>query len=1064
MHSSFQRKIILRYGSSIRAIECYLGARMRELKRTDIFAPIVIVCGSNLMAKYLRFQLAGILGGLLNVHFLTIAGLARQLAFEARIRDARNSLPRGGRLANVMEILKTTDTNSRFAAVSDLPGFQKALKAILLDMEEAGFSGNLYTVDNLGEVIPNSPRWKELWAFWQRYRSRIKQYRNEIDDLCEAGDKGSEFERRFGCRSLIVYGFYDFNVAQEEFFNSLAREIEIEFIAPACPPSDDYGSAFDFSNRRLKRWENRFAVKAQLLAEGDRVSIARRLFRYTPDSMQCEIKDDCEIAIAVGNNPLDEVRSIVGRVQELLLLSETSMPRLAIVMWNAKIYLPLFKDALQISGIPFDDIVPRSLAQSRTGRTLLALLALSPNALSRREVMDILAEYPLQFPESSTTPDLAEWEIISIQTGIIEGGRKDWLNALDKLKASQDDAHYNKDIRLVDIEQLELFVRFVTNLFDYLEALARRPDYSDLMKIIQSMAVRWLPDGDEKTLLLKSFEEISIDNQLFLELEYKDIHTFISEYLNELRLPAGTWQNGVLLTTPAGARGLTFEYLFLPGLAQGWAPSGVSESGIISETDRRRINHSLTDYDYFPLPLKDERPLEERLLFALLTGAAEKSLVFSYPKYDLGGGNPLLPSRYIMEYCRVITGRSLDIEALQQLPFFYVETNKLKELRPARVIDKFAYIQHWVEHNLPDAQLNRAVAQIIAVRCDNIIWARRVYQARRNRTRFSCWDAVADDIIESPLIADDISKLSVSEIEEWAKCPFRAFVLNRLKLSKFEEPEARLTLENNIIGALVHQVLARLYLKAGEDFYPLDKRDSDRAVETVSKILDELSGWAKRKWPAPEGVWNTELKNLRMRLRKCVHRLAEIGDSFVKSEVELNIESPYTFTNPDLPALNLKGRIDRLDWSQDGKAIRVIDYKTGQVKFKDNDLGQGTALQLPMYLKMIFDQRPQIEPSFSLGAALAIDEQGEVKVIKFDGSEVGQQIETIEQIFNGFVDARLKSIYPPLPVGKPGEVCRSCPVACACDKRSRATAPDKSLGDTRLEILLRLRRDDIERH
>ena len=54
---------------------------------------------------------------------------------------------------------------------------------------------------------------------------------------------------------------------------------------------------------------------------------------------------------------------------------------------------------------------------------------------------------------------------------------------------------------------------------------------------------------------------------------------------------------------------------------------------------------------------------------------------------------------------------------------------------------------------------------------------------------------------------------------------------------------------------------------------------------------------------------------------------------------------------PDGTALRIRGQIDRVDVSPDGKRARVLDYKTGRLRSPrtPNRLARGRALQLPLY-------------------------------------------------------------------------------------------------------------------
>ncbi len=1044
------------YGSDIPTLEGFLCNRIREHKQSDIFKPVVIVCGSNIIADYLRIRLINYLSAIVNVHIYTISSLTKQLNYLSDF-SSRISLPNGLKTAQIIRILKSINLNI-FDEVKDLPGFQLAFKYVLDDIDEAGIDESIVKQYNLDKGYLGEKNWREVLLIWRSLQKLIPPFRNEIDDLLYAGNKGFEFKNYFGCDRLIVYGFYDFNAVQEDFFFNLSKDINLEFIVPAYPTTDIYGSAFDFVNVRLTRWENRFNKKAQLIdiyEDSKHIDFAKRLFRYAPITKPVDLsKHNFNIEIISCQSPLDEVRAVVGRIQSLLIKEQVPLNRIAIVMWNYKLYSTLFKENLLKAEIPFCEAIPKPFAQTKIGQTVLKFLSFSPKALSSKKLRDFLAEYPLKLSEFRIEPDLVEWELIIIQTGIIEGDKTEWIKALDKLSEEQQSEYLDKEKERINLGQLECFKEFLLCLFGYLESLSNKPNYLKIIEIISYLAERWLPDCDDKTILINSFKGVSKDINFSDVFDFEDIGTIVLSYLNELRLPSEIWREGVLLATPASARGLTFEYLFLPGFAQSWVPSSISESSILDDNERVLINRILSKTDFYPLPVKEERKQEERLLFAILTNAAEKMVIFSFPKYELGGGEPVIPSRYLMEFCRVWIGASLEIDALYQLPFFYDESRLEDRFWPEISLSEYDYISGWLnKHNIGELS-DKLIADILSDRYSKVIYPQSVYNARRDRTKFTIWDGVSD--YHQPFQAyKDILTVNVSEIEEWAKCPFRSLVSRRLGLVELEEPEARLTIESHIIGLLIHRALARLFRIAESKFNPLDKIHLDESSKIMGQILEELYIWALRRWPAPIGIWNAVFFAIRQRIMGCLNHMVETEDINVESKVEFSVEAQYELEIENVPNLRLQGRIDRLDITKDGKSIRVIDYKTGKVSVRDNNIESGTSIQLPFYMKMIFDSNPKIDPKSSVGELLVIDSDGKVNKVKFEGSEVINQNDSLKQILYGFIWSRLKSIYPPLPINE--EVCKSCPVERVCDKKGRRFAQFKCEKDNRVDILLSIR-------
>ena len=64
--------------------------------------------------------------------------------------------------------------------------------------------------------------------------------------------------------------------------------------------------------------------------------------------------------------------------------------------------------------------------------------------------------------------------------------------------------------------------------------------------------------------------------------------------------------------------------------------------------------------------VQEDRAKTERLLLRLAVGAATERLWLSYPRLDVSGARPRVPSFYVLDVMRAITGRIPNHEALQR--------------------------------------------------------------------------------------------------------------------------------------------------------------------------------------------------------------------------------------------------------------------------------------------------------------------------------------------------------------------------------------------------------------
>ena len=109
-------------------------------------------------------------------------------------------------------------------------------------------------------------------------------------------------------------------------------------------------------------------------------------------------------------------------------------------------------------------------------------------------------------------------------------------------------------------------------------------------------------------------------------------------------------------------------------------------------------------------------------------------------------------------------------------------------------------------------------------------------------------------------------------------------------------------------------------------------------------------------------LWEGERARLRAELRSAIEAEADDAAGWVPALFEVvfgadrperpdETAAPLVYRLPDGATLNLRGRIDRVDVSPDGRRARVLDYKTGRLRSPKtpNRLARGRALQLPVY-------------------------------------------------------------------------------------------------------------------
>jgi len=186
---------------------------------------------------------------------------------------------------------------------------------------------------------------------------------------------------------------------------------------------------------------------------------------------------------------------------------------------------------------------------------------------------------------------------------------------------------------------------------------------------------------------------------------------------------------------------------------------------------------------------------------------------------------------------------------------------------------------------------------------------------------------------------------SVTRFESFNECPFKYF--SRYGLCLEERAEYKIQVPD--IGNILHAVLSRFGrdLKAENRLW--SSINADELNNRVEKIINELTPNVHNKI-----LLSTKtLEHRRERIKKvAVESLTRLIELDKVSEFHPNIfeEGFHEDKNFDDVEINLSGRIDRIDLSDDGKYFLIIDYKTGRASLSLKKIYSGLSLQLVIYL------------------------------------------------------------------------------------------------------------------
>ncbi|MDB4992687.1 MAG: ATP-dependent nuclease, subunit [Myxococcaceae bacterium] len=564
------------------------------------------------------------------------------------------------------------------------------------------------------------------------------------------------------------------------------------------------------------------------------------------------------------------------------------------------------------------------------------------------------------------------WERLLVDAAVI-GGKVRWERRLDGLRhqleqkrdALEDPAGAERERIEKDLVFLASLRGYALPIVEELAALPASATWRVWIDALGALATRALRRPERVLGVLAELEPMAEIGPVDL----REVRLVLERRLTELvDRPTGRRFGSVYVASTDEIRGMAFDVVFVPGLAEKIFPQKISEDPILPDRTRKQIRAGLT--------VNADRSHDERLALRLAAGAAKEKIVLSYPRLDLEQSRPRTPSFYALEVLRAAEGRLPGFDELAR------RAEKVGGARigwpaPARAEDAVDEAEHDLALlesilKLPEAETVGTARYLLGA---NAHLARALRFRARRWT--SGWSAADGLIVQAPKAGADAAytearaaldqhsltarSFSPTALQHFAGCPYR-FVLQAIhRLSPREEPESIEELDPLQRGSLVHEVEFELHMLLREQkLLPVTKDN----LETVRSHLDAvLKSVAKRYEddlaPAIDQVWQDGLRTIAADLREML-RLAseEPRDGFVPAHFELSFglvehggRDVHSRNEPVLLdiGIKLRGSIDLIEEKRTGE-MRATDYKTGKARAKDDmRIGGGETLQPVLY-------------------------------------------------------------------------------------------------------------------
>jgi ATP-dependent helicase/DNAse subunit B len=544
------------------------------------------------------------------------------------------------------------------------------------------------------------------------------------------------------------------------------------------------------------------------------------------------------------------------------------------------------------------------------------------------------------------------------------GGRDRWRRRIDGLAndlrlrlselAEEDETQATALART--LEDLSVFRAYALPLIDLLDGLPKSANWGEWLDQLGALATRALKYPDRVLSVLAELAPMAPVGPAALN----EVLLVLEPLLLQVAVPPISQRYGKVLVAPLdAARGMSFDAVFVPGLAEKMFPRKIVEEPMLLDAVRDQIGGLATNQN---------RLEEERLALALVVGAVEGRICFSYSRMDLDQARPRVPSFYGLEAFRAAEGVLPDFAELARR----AETATNARLGWPAPVDPAEAIDE-AEYDL--ALLNRLEAgrQESPGAARHLVTA-NPYLARALRTRYQRWGrkwTVSDGLLSrSETVRAIMAKhtlglrsFSPTALQNYAKCPYRFFLHAIHGLAPREVPVAIDELDPLQRGSLIHDVQFLSFARLQEDgLLPVRPGNLNQARQRLDDVLAEVAArYRDDLAPAIDRVWEDGVAAIRADLREWLRRASEDDSGYVPWRFELSFglehrserrqADPHSVPGAvDLDCgIQLRGSIDLIERQPSGLA-RVTDHKTGKAAVKRTQLiGGGKSLQPVLY-------------------------------------------------------------------------------------------------------------------
>ncbi len=874
--------------------------------------------------------------------------------------SSKTHLSKQGKSMLIYSILNQNKKELKFLGKSD-ENIDLAMNAI------TEFKKHAITPEDLEQEIEQvedpllKTKLSDMLVVYEKFQEQIEgKYIEETDllNLLEA-----KIEETDLIKDAILYfdefaGFTKQEYQVIEKFVKLAKQVNITICCDDLNTNSNPDTDIFFSNKVMiaKIWsmvnENDFSLEEPVHLTGTYRFKSKEL-RHLSENMNQQQSTKYEekvenLSLFLAQNPYEEIEEIAKKITQLVRNEKMRYKEIAIITKEIDGYASLVRAIFSKYQIPVFIDEKRDVSQNIIIQYVLAILEVISKNFTSEAVFNYLK---LGFS------NIEEDEIFELE------------NYCNKWGIKQN--KWKKDF-IYETEKMDRYNELRQQIIEPLLALKEKINQNKTAIAITKCLYDFFQEQNLEEKITKKVQELEEKAKIDLANEYIASYKVILSLLDEIVLIFGEdkitldqyrkilqigLKNSELGKIPGTQDQVTFgdidrsrshkvKVVFIIGLNDGSFPSVNKEEGFLDDKDREYLKQDGIELAKGTL----ERLYEDNFNIYKAFTTAEEKIYLSYTSSDKEGKS-LRPSMLIPKIKKLypkLQERSDMLNKQYELVNEVVTYEQLLE-NIARLRDNKEILPMWYE----------------------------IYQYYKKEANWQeklpkDLQALAYTNLPQKLQKENVDKLygntlatSVSRLEKYRSCAFSYYLQYGLKLKEKEN----LKIHTFETGSFMHETIDEFFEEVREQSLGLAEIEEEQIQKIVSNIIDEKLGLSKNFIFSSTAKYKALVKRLKRIVSKAlkyiIQTLIHSDFSVEGTEVEFGRKGDYppiVLTLDDGKRVEITGKIDRIDTAigEDGKYLRIIDYKSSSKNIDLNEVYAGLQIQLLTYSDAICKEKDMI--------------------------------------------------------------------------------------------------------